>query len=211
MIDTIKNQIEQLDDPDFQGIRNWVLLDEVKRREALPAREDAKVGLIKGLADQGEITRPEVATEEAAINGDGVVPAWVDPAGKDHRAYMAGEAVLDDGKIYINRKSGLNLKRPNSPDSGWELHNPPKEDAPQPEPEAEAPTDDQADDQAEDQAEDPAHEETPGAPAWREPQSKTDLYAKGAEVTHQGAQWRSTTDSNRTEPGTDDSWEKIEG
>lgn len=202
MIDQIKTNIQELNDPDFQALRSWVFTDEVKRREALPAREDAKVGLIKGLADQGEITRPEVATEEAAINGDGIVPPWVDPAGKDHRAYMAGEAVLDDGKIYINRKQGLNLKRPNTPDSGWELHNPPKEDAPQPEPEAEAPTDGEAEEQA--------PEEEPGAPAWREPQSKTDLYGKGAEVTHQGAQWRSTVDGNRAEPGADDSWEKIE-
>ena len=201
MLDQIKNQIEQLDDPDFQSIRNWVLLDEVKRREALPAREDAQVGLIKDLADQGEITRPESATEQDAINGDGVVPAWVDPAGKAHRAYFVGDAVLDDGKIYINRKDGLNFARPNSPDSGWELHNPPKEDAPQPEPEAEAPTDGEAEEQA--------PEETPGAPAWREPQSKTDLYNKGAEVSHGGAQWRSTTDSNRAVPGTDDSWEKT--
>lgn len=203
MIDQIKTNIQELNDTDFQALRSWVFTDELKRREALPAREDAKVGLIKGLADQGEITRPESATEEAAINGDGVVPQWADPAGKDHRAYMAGEAVLDDGKIYINRKSGLNLKRPNSPDSGWEVYNPPKEDAPQPEPEAEAPTDDQAEDQA--------PEETPGAPAWREPQSKTDLYNRGAEVSHNGAQWRSTADGNRAEPGADDSWEKIEG
>lgn len=200
MIDTIKTNIQQLNDPDFQGLRNWVLLDEVKRREALPAREDAQVGLIKDLAEQGEITRPEVATEEAAINGDGVVPAWVDPAGKAHRAYFVGAAVLDDGRIYINRKNGLNFARPNSPDSGWELYNPPKEDAPQPEPEA--PTDDQAEDQA--------PEEAPGAPAWREPQSKNDVYATGAVVTHKGTQWRSTVDSNRTEPGADDSWEKLE-
>lgn len=196
MIDQIKNQIEQLDDPDFQGIRNWVLHDEVKRRESLPAREDAQVGLIKDLAEQGEITRPDVATEEAAINGDGVVPAWVDPAGKAHRAYFVGAAVLDDGKIYINRKQGLNLARPNTPDSGWELHNPPKEE-PDTAPESvepEAPADD-----------------APGAPTWKEPQSKTDLYNMGAEVSHHGAQWRSTVDGNRTEPGADDSWEKLEG
>lgn len=199
MIDQIKTNIQKLDEPDFQGLRSWVLIDEVKRREALPAREDAQVGLIKDLAEQGEITRPESATEEAAINGDGIVPAWVDPAGKAHRAYMAGEAVLDDGRIYINRKKGLNLARPNTPDSGWELHNPPKEDEV---PEAEAPTDGEAEDQA--------PEETPGSPAWREPQSKTDVYAQGAEVTHQGAQWRSTADGNRAEPGTDDSWEKLE-
>ncbi|MCG7231039.1 hypothetical protein [Corynebacterium propinquum] len=201
MIDQIKSQIEQLEEPDFQGLRNWVLFDEVKRREALPAREDAQVELIKDLGEQGEITRPEVATEEAAINGNGVVPPWVDPAGKAHKAYFVGAAVLDDGRIYINRKNGLNYTRPSAQDSGWELYNPPKEDAPQPEPEA--PTDGEAEDQA--------PEEAPGAPAWREPQSKTDLYAKGAEVTHQGAQWRSTTDGNRTEPGTDTSWEKIEG
>lgn len=203
MIDQIKSQIEQLDDPDFQALRSWVFTDEVKRRETLPAREDAQVGLIKDLAEQGEITRPEVATEEAAINGDGIVPPWVDPAGKAHKAYFVGAAVLDDGKIYINRKQGLNKKRPSAPDSGWELYNPPKEDAPQPEPEAEAPTDGEAEEQA--------PEEVPGAPAWREPQSKTDLYNRGAEVSHNGAQWRSTVDDNRTEPGVDGSWEKVEG
>lgn len=203
MIDQIKSQIEQLEEPDFQGLRNWVLFDEVKRREALPAREDAQVGLIKDLAEQGEITRPEVATEEAAINGDGIVPPWVDPAGKAHKAYFVGAAVLDDGKIYINRKQGLNYARPSAQDSGWELYNPPKEDAPQPEPEAEAPTDDQAEDQG--------TEEAPRAPAWREPQSKTDLYNKGAEVSHGGAQWRSTVDDNRDEPGTNGNWEKLEG
>lgn len=203
MIDTIKTNIQELNDTDFQNLRSWVFTDEVKRREALPAREDAQVGLIKDLAEQGEITRPEVATEETAINGDGIVPQWVDPAGKAHKAYFVGAAVLDDGKIYINRKSGLNYARPNSPDSGWELHNPPKEDAPQPEPEVEAPTDGEAEDQA--------PEEAPGAPAWREPQSKNDVYAIGAEVSHNGARWRSTVDGNRAEPGTDDSWEKLEG
>lgn len=203
MIDQIKTNIQELNDTDFQALRSWVFMDEVKRRESLPAREDAQVGLIKDLADQGEITRPEVATEEAAINGDGIVPPWVDPAGKAHKAYFVGAAVLDDGQIYINRKGGLNFARPNSPDSGWELHNPPKEDAPQPEPEAEAPTDGEAEDQA--------PEEAPGAPAWREPQSKTDVYAKGAEVSHNGAQWRSTIDGNRAEPGTDASWEELEG
>lgn len=189
MIDTIKTNIQELNDTDFQTLRSWVFIDEVKRREALPAREDAQVGLIKDLAAQGEIERPESVTEEAAINGDGVVPAWVDPAGKAHRAYFVGDAVLDDGKIYINRKAGLNFARPNSPDSGWELHNPPKETETDTAPES----------------------VEPGAPAWREPQSKTDLYNQGAEVTHQGTQWRSTVDGNRAEPGTDDSWEKIEG
>lgn len=192
MIEAIKNSIQQLNDREFHILRAWVFDDEVKRREALPAREDAKVGLIKDLADQGEITRPDSATEEAAINGDGVVPRWVDPAGKDHRAYFVGAAVLDDGKIYINRKNGLNLKRPNTPDSGWELHNPPKEDEAPEMVEPDAPAD-----------------ETPGAPAWREPQSKNDVYATGAVVTHQGAQWRSTIDDNRAEPGVGDGWQMI--
>lgn len=201
MINQIKNQIQNLNDQTFQALRSWVFIDEVKRREALPAREDAQVGLIKDLADQGEITRPESATEEAAINGDGVVPAWVDPAGKAHRAYFVGDAVLDDGQIYINRKAGLNFARPNSPDSGWELHNPPKEDEGETAP-------DTAPESVEPEA---SADETPGAPAWREPQSKNDVYATGAVVSHGGAQWRSTVDDNRTEPGVDGSWEKVEG
>lgn len=203
MIDQIKNQIQELNDTDFQNLRSWVFKDEVKRREALPAREDAQVGLIKDLAEQGEITRPDVATEEAAINGDGVVPAWVDPAGKAHRAYFVGAAVLDDGQIYINRKQGLNFARPNSPDSGWELHNPPKEDDADTAPEAESVEPEATDDNTTDNA--------PSAPAWREPQSKNDVYAIGAEVSHNGERWRSLVDDNRAEPGTDDSWEKIEG
>lgn len=194
MVDQIKAQIQNLSDEDFQALRKWVFQDEVKRREALPAREEAQVGLIKDLAAQGEITRPEVATEEAAINGDGVVPAWVDPTGKAHRAYFVGAAVLDDGRIYINRKKGLNFARPNTPDSGWELHNPPKE-----EPET-------ASDTVEPEA--PA-DDAPGAPAWREPQSKNDLYAVGTEVSHNGARWRSHVDENRSEPGTDNSWRKL--
>lgn len=201
MIDQIKTNIQELNEPDFQRLRYWVLHDEVKRREALPAREDAQVELIKDLAEQGEITRPEVATEEAAINGNGVVPAWRDPNGRKSQAYMRGGAVLYEGRIYINRADGLNDNRPSAPDSGWELYNPPKEDAPQPEPEAEAPTDGEAEDQA--------PEETPGAPAWREPQSKTDVYATGAEVSHNGERWRSLVDENRSEPGTDDSWRRL--
>lgn len=189
-METIKQQIQALNGADFAELRRWIFDDEVQRRQALPAVQEAEVELVKDLAAQGEITRPEVATEEAAINGDGIVPAWHDPQGKKHRAYMRGDAVLDDGRIYINRADGLNYARPSAPDSGWEVYNPPKEDAV---PEAEAPE------------EAPA----PAAPAWREPQSKTELYPAGAEVTHNGKQWRSTVDGNRAEPGTDDSWEET--
>ncbi|MDK4326797.1 hypothetical protein QPX54_09820 [Corynebacterium propinquum] len=199
MIEAIKNSIQQLNDPDFHILRAWVFDDEVKRRESLPAREDAQVGLIKDLAEQGEITRPDVATEEAAINGDGIVPPWVDPAGKAHKAYFVGAAVLDDGRIYINRKQGLNLARPNTPDSGWELYNPPKEDE----------TDTAPDTAPESVEPDAPAEDTPGAPVWREPQSKNDVYAAGAVVSHNGAQWRSTIDDNRAEPGVGDGWVMI--
>lgn len=208
MIDQIKTSIQKLNDPDFQALRSWVFTDEVKRREALPAVQEAEVELIKDLAAQGEITRPEVATEEAAINGDGVVHEWRDPQDRKHKAYMRGDAVLDDGRVYINRVDGLNYARPSAPDSGWEVYNPPKEDEADTAPESEAA---EPEAPADGEAENQAPEEAPGAPAWREPQSKTDVYTTGAVVTHQGAQWRSTTDSNRTEPGTDDSWEKIEG
>nr|DAR74692.1 MAG TPA: Putative transmembrane protein [Caudoviricetes sp.] len=190
-METIKQQIKALNGVDFAELRRWIFDDEVQRRQALPAVQEAEVELVKDLAAQGEITRPEVATEETAINGDGIVPAWHDPQGRKSRAYMRGDAVLDEGRIYINRADGLNYARPSSPDSGWEVYNPPKEDVV---PEPEAPTD---------------GEQAPGVPAWKEPQSKTELYPAGAEVTHQGKQWRSTTDGNRAEPGTDTSWEET--
>ncbi|MER0117801.1 hypothetical protein ABRP62_01390 [Corynebacterium sp. KPL2636] len=192
MMEEIKQQIKALDEADFAELRRWIFADEVKRRESLPAVEEAQAGLIQDLAEQGEITRPEVATEQDAINGDGIVPAWVDPQGRTHKAYMLGEAVLDDGRIYINRKEGLNTARPSSPDSGWVVYNPPKKD------EAESPA------APEEEPEAPA-----GPPAWREPANKEELYPAGAEVTHQGKTWRSTVDGNREEPGTDDSWEET--
>lgn len=189
-MEEIKQKIQTLNSADFAELRRWIFDDEVQRRQALPAVQEAEVELIKDLAAQGEITRPEVATEEAAINGDGVVYEWRDPQARKHKAYMRGDAVLDDGRIYINRADGLNYARPSAPHSGWEVYNPPKEDAvpaaPEEEPEAPA-----------------------GPPAWREPQSKTELYAKGAEVTHNGKQWRSTTDGNREEPGTSTDWEET--
>lgn len=190
MIGEIKQEIHALSEADFAALRRWIFADEVKRRESLPVVQEAEVELVKDLAAQGEITRPEVATEEAAINGDGIVPAWRDPSAKKSQAYIKGDAVLDDGRIYINRAGGLNYARPSAPDSGWEVYNPPKEDevpaAPEEEPEVPA-----------------------GPPAWREPQSKTELYPAGAEVTHNGKQWRSTVDGNRAEPGVDSSWEET--
>ncbi|MDK4337437.1 hypothetical protein [Corynebacterium accolens] len=187
-METIKQQIKALNGVDFAELRRWIFDDEVQRRQALPAVQEAEVELVRDLAMQGEITRPEVATEEEAINGNGVVPAWRDPSGRKSQSYMRGSAVLDEGRIYINRAGGLNYARPSAPDSGWEVYNPPKEDAV-----PEAPTDEQA----------------PGVPAWREPANKDELYAKGAEVTHNGKQWRSTVDGNRAEPGTDTSWEET--
>lgn len=194
MMDEIKRKIHALSEGDFAALRRWIFTDEVKRRESLPVVQEAEVELIKDLAAQGEITRPEVATEEAAINGDGVVYEWRDPQDRKHKAYMRGDAVLDGGRIYINRAGGLNYARPSAPDSGWEVYNPPKEDAPGEA--AEVPE---------------VPEETPGVPAWKEPANKTELYPAGAEVTHQGKTWRSTVDGNRAEPGVDDSWEEIAG
>lgn len=191
-METIKQQIQALSGVDFAELRRWIFDDEVQRRQALPAVQEAEVELVKDLAAQGEITRPEVATEEAAINGDGIVPPWVDPQGRKHQAYFMGDAVLDGGKIYINRKQGLNSVRPSTVDSGWVVYNPPKED------ETEVPETPQE-----------VPEAPAGPPAWREPANKEELYAKGAEVTHNGMQWRSTVDNNRAEPGVDDSWEET--
>ncbi|MBK4159243.1 hypothetical protein GWO56_06785 [Corynebacterium macginleyi] len=196
-MDEIKQKIQALSEADFAALRWWIFDYEVKRRQALPAVEEAQVEMVKDLAAQGEITRPDVATEEAAINGDGIIPAWHNPQGKKHKAYFLGEAVMDEGRIYINRRDGLNYARPSAPDSGWEVYNPPKEDAQ--EPGVEAPTGDAA----------AVPETTPSIPAWREPANKAELYPAGAEVTHKGKQWRSATDGNRAEPGTDNSWEET--
>ena len=38
-------------------------------------------------------------------------------------------------------------------------------------------------------------------PEWRQPQSSTDAYAKGAKVSHNGKRWISDLDANVWEPG----------
>lgn len=183
MIDQIKTQIQSLGDEDFQALRSWVFVDEVKRREAQPVVEQGQVETIKELAASGTIERPKTVSEEAAINGNGVVPRWVDPAGRRDKAYLQGEAVVDDDSIFFNRKTGFNFAKPNSPNSGWERYNPPKESEPP------APA---------------------GAPAWVEPSNKQSLYAKGARVSHKGAEYESLQDGNRDEPGVSDAWGAVD-
>ncbi|MDK8478918.1 hypothetical protein QP927_08575 [Corynebacterium pseudodiphtheriticum] len=188
MLEEIKTQVQSLDDSDFQEFRSWIFLDEVKRREAQPEVEQGQVEMIKELAEAGTIQRPETVSEEEAINGNGVAHRWVDPAGRRDKAYLQGEAVVDDGEIYFNRKTGFNYAKPNSPNSGWERHNPPKQSEEQAEAEPPAPA---------------------GAPAWVEPSNKQSLYAQGARVSHKGAEYESLQDDNRDEPGASDKWRAV--
>lgn len=187
-MEKLKESVRQLAETDFQEFRSWIFLDEVKRREAQPEVEQGQVEMVKELAEAGTIQRPETVSEEAAINGNGVVPRWVDPAGRRDKAYLQGEAVVDDGGIYFNRKTGFNYARPNSPDSGWERYNPPKHSEEQAEVEPPAPA---------------------GAPAWVEPSNKQSLYAQGARVSHNGAEYESLQDDNRDEPGASDKWTAV--
>lgn len=188
MLEEIKTQVQSLSESDFQEFRSWIFLDEVKRREAQPVVEQGQVDAIKELAASGTIERPETVSEEAAINGNGVVPRWVDPAGRRDKAYLQGEAVVDDDTIFFNRKTGFNFSKPNSPNSGWEKYSPPK----------------QSEEQAE--AEPPA---SAGAPAWVEPSNKQSLYTQGARVSHKGAEYESLQDDNRDEPGASDKWTVV--
>ncbi|MDK4206975.1 hypothetical protein [Corynebacterium pseudodiphtheriticum] len=188
MLEEIKTQVQSLSESDFQEFRSWIFLDEVKRREALPVVEQGQVDAIKELAASGTIERPETVSEESAINGNGVVPRWVDPAGRRDKAYLQGEAVVDDDTIFFNRKTGFNFAKPNSPNSGWEKYSPPKQSEEQAEAEPPAPA---------------------GAPAWVEPTNKQSLYSKGARVSHKGAEYESLQDSNRDEPGSSDAWRVV--
>lgn len=110
-MDTIKQQIQALDNAEFANLMRWMYGEEQPRREAQPVVEQAQAEVVKGLQDSGRLPRPEAATEEKAEHGEDI-PDWVDP-GTDHaQMYQQGDVVRFEGRVVRSTHPGLNHWRP---------------------------------------------------------------------------------------------------
>ena len=196
-MDEIKQQIQALDEARFAELRRWIFDDEVKRRESLPAVQEAQATVVKELQDAGKLPLPDALTQESQLPADtddiDDVPAWVNP-GVDHSAmYRLGDIVRHNGKVVRSTHNGLNHWEPGTLGLDgriWEeVHLDKDEEEP-------APPED-TDDEWEDEPWEPPAEEPP---EFKQPTGAHDVYPKGARVTYNGQVYESLIDANAYNP-----------
>ena len=111
-VQELQDQIQKLDDAQFQELLAWVVTPERERRQAQPAIDQAQADIVTELQDAGKLEKPEVATEEEAKTDAAKVPEWVNP-GTDHSAmYREGDIVRYGDKIVRSTHKGLNSWEP---------------------------------------------------------------------------------------------------
>lgn len=121
---TLKNQVQNLDHDEFHSFMGWVVGEEKQRRAALPAVEEAQAEIMAEVWEAQPDLKPayvgtvdpETPTLDALM---GQLPAWVQPTGKAN-AYPPASLVQHDGKAWRNRRRGLNSAEPGDVFSGWE-------------------------------------------------------------------------------------------
>lgn len=196
-VQELQDQIQNLDDAEFQELLAWVVTPERERRQAQPAIEQAQADIVTELQDAGKLEKPEVATEEEAKVSADTVPEWRDP-GVDHSLmYRYGDVVRHDGKLVRSTHQGLNHWIPGTLGFDgriWEVIG----DAAETQPETEESAD------IEETAEQPT------APAYRQPSGGHDAYKQGDRVTYNGAVYESTINGNVWAPDSyPQGWKKL--
>lgn len=196
-METIKQQIQALNGVDFAELRRWIFDDEVQRRQALPAVQEAQAGVVKELQDAGKLPLPDALTDMAQIPADAEnlddVPEWVNP-GVDHSMmYRMGDIVRHQGKLVRSTHNGLNHWEPTTLNLDGRIWEEVEVAKPNPE---EAPETDEGSDDWEDEPWEPPQE----APEFKQPTGAHDAYPKGARVTYQGRIYESLIDNNAYSP-----------
>ncbi|ERS41816.1 MULTISPECIES: hypothetical protein [unclassified Corynebacterium] len=189
-MEDIKKQIQALNGVDFAELRRWIFDDEVQRRQAQPAVEQAQAEVVKELQDAGKLPLPDALTDPEKLPVTiSDVPEWVNP-GTDHSMmYREGDIVRYGDKLVRSTHPGLNHWEPGTlalDGRIWEGITPKTPE----EPEAEA-------SEEETQAPEPPVEQPE---AFKQPTGAHDAYAKGAKVTYNGAVYESLIDANAYSP-----------
>lgn len=204
-MDTIKQQIQELDAVSFAELRRWIFDDEVKRRDSKPAVDKAQADIVTELQESGKLEKPESVTEDEAKADVDAVPEWRNP-GTDHsKMYHFGDVVRYDGQLVRSTHQGLNHWEPGVLGFDgriWEILETPTEETPE-EPET---------------TEEPETEETSESPETTE-QTETPAWQPGIAVnpgqkyTHNGNTYEviqaHTTQQGWEPPAVPALWKKI--
>lgn len=189
----LQDQIQKLDDTQFQQLKSWVVTVEENRRASQPEIEQAQADIVTELQDAGKLEKPEVATEDQAKQDAARVPEWRDPGTTHSLMYHYGDVVRYQGKLVRSTHKGLNHWAPGTLGFDgriWEV--------------------------IEETTETPEGEETeetteqPTAPAYRQPSGGHDAYKQGDRVTYNGAVYESTIPNNVWSPSDyPQGWKKL--
>ena len=122
-IDDIKTAITQLGADDYEQLLSWVIGEDRDRRQTQDAVDKARAQDAKELWETHPELKPQFATEvEPETSLDQLitkVAAWAKPASRA-TAYPPAALVSHEGKLWRNRRLGLNAKTPGEIFSGWQ-------------------------------------------------------------------------------------------
>lgn len=122
-IDDIKTAITQLVADDYEQLLSWVIGDERDRRQTQDAVDKARAQDAQELWETHPELKPQFATDvEPETSLDQLitkVAAWAKPTSRA-TAYPPAALVSHDGKLWRNRRLGLNAKTPGDIFSGWQ-------------------------------------------------------------------------------------------
>lgn len=121
---TIKQQIQELSDTEFEELKRWVLNDESQRRATITVVEQAEAEIMAEVWEAKPDLKPayvgtvdpDTPTLEALLEQ---LPPWEQPTSKAN-AYPHASLVKHLGRARWNRRRGLNSAEPGTPFSGWE-------------------------------------------------------------------------------------------
>ena len=111
-VDEIKLAIRQLGQEDFERVLSWVCADELDRRRAAPAVEQAQAALVSELQEAGKLDKPKAVTLEEAVEALDKVPAWENPLTDHSKMYGQTNVITHNGRFWESTHAGLNSWEP---------------------------------------------------------------------------------------------------
>ena len=100
-MESLKEQIKNLNAEDFENLLGWAVTAERDRRRALEAKERVRAELVAELVEQGKVTGAKFISQEAALSGE-KPPSWSDPGTDVTKMFPFGAVVARKRHIYIS-------------------------------------------------------------------------------------------------------------
>lgn len=111
-VDEIKLGIRKLGQEDFERVLSWVCSDELDRRRAAPAVEQAQAELVSELQEAGKLDKPKAVTIAEAVEAPDKVPAWENPLTDHSKMYGQTNVITHNGRFWESTHAGLNSWEP---------------------------------------------------------------------------------------------------